>query len=154
GQETRFTSLLGVNSGDGKSNVMLGVEWYGRGDVQLKDRKFFMNGWFDPGSDAGGFIQPPGYSPSTAILGGATPSQGLPTQAAVDSIFAGYANYLAGGGPTQGGPAPTGAQWVVPRTSEIYFNPDNTPFVLSGAHGYNGPIDSATRHTTIGGGYA
>ncbi len=155
GQETRFTTLLGVNSGDGKSNVMLGVEWYNRGEVLLKDRKFFMNGWFDPGSDAGGFIQPPGYSPSSAILGvGTVPALGLPTQAAVDALFAGKAGFLAGGGTTQGGPAPGAGQWVVPRNSEIYFNPDNTPFILAGARGYNGPIDSATSHTAIGSGYA
>jgi outer membrane receptor protein involved in Fe transport len=153
GQETRYTTLMGVNSGDGKSNVMLGVEWYNRGEVLLKDRKFFMNGWFDPGSDAGGFIQPPGYSPSTAILGvGTVPSQGLPQQTAVDSIFAGVAGYVPGGVVPTGGLA--AGQFVVGNRSEIYFNPDGSPFVLAGAHGYNGPFDTATRHTAIGSGYA
>ena len=65
GEETRFTSLLGVNSGDGDGNVMLGIEWYHRGDVLLYDREFFRNGWFDAGSNAGGFLQAPAYSPNT-----------------------------------------------------------------------------------------
>ena len=45
GAETRFTSLLGVNSADGNSNVMLGVEWYNRGEVLLRDRDFFLGAW-------------------------------------------------------------------------------------------------------------
>ncbi len=66
GEETRFTSLLGVNSGDGDGNVMLGVEWYHRGERFAQvDRDFFRNGWFDPGSNAGGFLQAPAYSPNT-----------------------------------------------------------------------------------------
>ncbi|HVY63967.1 MAG TPA: TonB-dependent receptor [Gammaproteobacteria bacterium] len=153
GEETKFSSLLGVNSGDGKSNVMLGVEWYNRGAVQLRDRKFFMNGWFDPGSDASGFIQMPGYSPSTAILGvGTVSSAGLPTQAAVDSIFAGVAGYVPGGVAPSGGLG-TG-QFVVSNRSEIYFNPDGSPFVLAGAHGYNGPFDTVNSHTPEGSGYS
>jgi outer membrane receptor protein involved in Fe transport len=173
GQETRFTSLLGVNSGDGKSNVMLGVEWYGRGDVQLRDRKFYLNGWFDPGSDAPGFIDMPGYSPSTAILGGANPSQGLPTQAAVDQIFSTNPTQYAGYFPCNGwateldgkagitfadcalGAAAAGpTRWAVSPASEIYFNPDGSPFVLAGSHGYNGPKDSPSSQTTPGAGYA
>ena len=40
------------------------------------------------------------------------------------------------------------------RTSEIYFNRDNTPFVLAGAHGYNSGFDTASRNSTPGDGYA
>jgi outer membrane receptor protein involved in Fe transport len=154
GQETKFSSLLGVNSGDGKSNVMLGVEWYNRGNVLLKDRKFFLNGWFDPASDAPGFIDMPGFSPSTAILGGATPSQGLPTQAAVDQIFAATPGYFPCAGIAFSACTPGAGQWKVANTSEIYFNPDGSPFVLAGAHGYNGPMDSPSHQTAPGAGYA
>ena len=87
GEETRFTSLLGVNAGDGDGNVMLGIEWYHRGDVLLYDRDFYRNGWFDPGSNAGGFLQAPGYSPNTTNQPFGT--GGPPTQAAVDSDFRG-----------------------------------------------------------------
>ena len=40
GNETRFTTLLGVNGEGGNSNVMLGVEWYKREAVYQKDRDF------------------------------------------------------------------------------------------------------------------
>jgi outer membrane receptor protein involved in Fe transport len=154
GAETRFTSLIGVNSGDGNSNVMLGVEWYNRGQVLLRDRDFYLNGWFDPGSNAGGFIQPPGYSPTTAILGAGTQQQsgGLPTQGAVDTIFASNANYFAGGVAPGGGLAP--GQFVATPRSEIYFSPDGTPFLLGGAANYNGPFDSPSSRTAAGAGYA
>ncbi len=154
GSETRFTSLLGVNSGDGNGNVMLGVEWYNRSEVLLRDRDFFLNGWFDPGSNAGGFIQPPGYSPTTAILGAGTQQQsgGLPTQAAVDTIFSSNPNYVPGGVAPPGGLAP--GQFIATPRSEIYFNPDGSPFLLSRASNYNGPFDSPSRRTAPGAGYA
>ena len=179
GAETRFTTLLGVNSDNHKGNVMLGVEWYNRAPVLLRDRDFYLNGWFDKGSDAGGFIQMPGYSPASAVLGvGNVNSGGLPTQAAVDQIFLAnptqYAGYFPcngwavdnGGGAngaldgkvdfTDCNRAATAAKgWAVSNTSEIYFNPDGSPFVLAGAHGYNGPIDTASQQNgKIGTGYA
>ena len=181
GAETRFTTLLGVNSDNHKGNVMLGIEWYDRSPVLLKDRDFYRNGWFDKGSDAGGFIQMPGYSPASAVLGvGNVNSGGLPTQAAVDQIFLAnptqYAGYFPcngwavdnGGGPngaldgkvdftdcTRGAAAAGANRWTVSNGSEIYFNPDGTPFVLAGAHGYNGPIDTASQQNgKIGTGYA
>ncbi len=92
GEETRFTSLLGVNAGDGDGNVMLGIEWYHRGDVLLYDRDFYRNGWFDAGSNAGGFLQAPAYSPNTTNQPFAT--GGPPTQAAVDQIFAATPGYF------------------------------------------------------------
>ncbi len=44
----RFSTLLGVNGGDGNSNVMIGVEWYKREAVMQVDREFWRNGWADP----------------------------------------------------------------------------------------------------------
>ena len=41
GEETRFSTLLGVNGEGGNSNVMLGVEWYRREAVYQIDREFF-----------------------------------------------------------------------------------------------------------------
>ena len=149
GAETRFTSLLGVNSGDGASNVMLGIEWYNRGEVLLRDRDFYLDGWFDPRSNAGGFIQPPGYSPSTSNQ--PVNTGGRPTQTAVDQIFAatpGYAPCAAAA--TFADCAVGPGQFKVPTTSEIYFNRDGSPFVLAGARGYNSGFGS----TNIGDGYA
>jgi len=169
GQETRFTTLLGVNSDNHKGNVMLGVEWYDRGAVLQRDRDFYRNGWFDKGSDAGGFIQMPGYSPASAVLGvGNVNSGGLPTQGAVDTVFSTYQGYFPCNGwntDTNGNgtidfndcnaAATAQSKWAVSNRSEIYFNPDGSPFVLAGAHGYNGPIDTATaQNGKIGSGYA
>jgi outer membrane receptor protein involved in Fe transport len=165
GAESRFTTLLGVNSGDGDSNVMMGVEWYTRDEVLLRDRDFYRNGWFDPGSNAGGFIQMPGYSPSTTNQ--PVPTGGPPTQAAVDSIFLANPTQYAGYFPCDGWSTETdgvagisfgdcnraaidAGRWAVNRTSEIYFNRDGSPFVLAGAHGYNSGFGSQN----IGDGYA
>src|SRR6185295_4435316 len=168
-----------VNSDNHKGNVMLGIEWYDRSPVLLKDRDFYRNGWFDKGSDAGGFIQMPGYSPASAVLGvGNVNSGGLPTQAAVDQIFLANPTQYAGYFPCNGwavdnGGGANGAldgkadftdcnraaaaagKWATSNTSEIYFNPDGSPFILAGAHGYNSPIDTATaQNGKIGTGYA
>ena len=173
GKESRFTALLGVNADDHKGNVMLGVEWYDRGAVLLTDRDFYHNGWFDKGSDAPGFIQMPGYSPASAVLGVSNvQSGGLPSQAAVDQIFGANPAQYAGYFPCDGWAIDNNAdgkadfndcnraavaagRWAVSRSSEIYFNPDGSPFVLAGAHGYNGPIDTASaQNGKIGSGYA
>lgn len=173
GAETRFTTLLGVNSDNHKGNVMLGVEWYNRGAVLLRDRDFYSNGWFDKGSDAGGFIQMPGYSPASAVLGvGNVNSGGLPTQAAVDQVFSANPTQYAGYFPCAGWAVDNNAdgkadftdcnraavaagKWATSNSSEIYFNPDGSPFILAGAHGYNGPIDTASaQNGKIGTGYA
>jgi len=169
GGETRFTSLLGVNGDDGNSNVMLGVEWYTRGVVDLQDRDFYMNGWFDPGSNAGGFIQMPGYSPSTNNQ--PLHTGGAPLQSAVDAMFLANPTQYAGYYPCDGYTtdnngdgvgnfadcniaAGAAGRWAVNRTSEIYFNRDLSPFVLAGAHGYNSGFDTASRHSTPGDSYA
>ena len=149
GEETRFTSLLGVNSGDGDGNVMLGVEWYHRGEVQLRDRDFYRNGWFDPGSNAGGFIQAPGYSPNTTnqpVRDGRPADAGRrrPDFSANPTQYAGY--FPCNGWPsTRGGtlrrlatagPRASGNGPRIERPRSI-FNRDGSPFVLAGARGYN-----------------
>ncbi len=128
GQERRFTSLFGMNSADGRGNVMVGLEYYDRDTVWQRDREFFREGWYEPGTVAGGFLFAPGFS-----FGGGQPR---PTQAAVDQVFAVH------------GFAPGTIN--VNSINEIYFNPDGTPFVLQGARGYNGPF----RSTDLGDGYA
>jgi len=156
GEETRFTALLGVNSDDGDGNVMLGVEWYKREGVMAIDRDFFLNGYFDPASDVTifPFVQPAGYSP---VFGG-----GLPTQGAVDGIFATVPGYvpcagavdLNGNGQTFDDCAVPAGGFKVQNTNEIYFNSDGSPFVVAGARGYNSGFDSPSRMTTPGDGYS
>jgi iron complex outermembrane recepter protein len=128
-RENRFSVLLGANSGDGRGNVMVGLEWYDREAAYQRDRKFYQNGWWDPESNAGGFLFAPGFS-----FGAGAPR---PSQAAVDAMFAaahptyvpGSVNVVAG---TPG------------AINEIYFNPDGTPFTLQGCRFYNGPLNTMT----------
>lgn len=128
GQENRFTALFGTNADDGRGNVMVGLEWYDREVVWQRDRDFYREGWFDPDTNAGGFLNAPGFS-----FGGAN---ARPTQAAVDAVFAPH------------GFAP--GEVDVDSINEIYFNPDGSPFTLQGARNYQGPIASEE----LGNGYA
>jgi outer membrane receptor protein involved in Fe transport len=131
GQETKFSSLLGVNAENGNGNVMLGVEWYERDMVLQRDREFFRNGWEDSTNQTGGFLMAGGYSPGQVTVNTSNITTNTtvlapnrPTQAAVNALFAPY-----------GVTPPPGV------TSEIYFQPDGRPFLLSGFN-YNGPIMS------------
>jgi iron complex outermembrane receptor protein len=83
GSETRFSSLLGMNSDSGKSNMLLGVEWYKRDVSYQKARDFYVNGWHDPKNPAGTFF------PSMAAY--AVNGANLPSQAAIDAAFPQYA---------------------------------------------------------------
>ena len=132
GNETRFTSLLGVNGEGGNGNVMLGVEWYKREEVLQRDREFYRKGWEDSTNQTGGFLNATGYSPgqvtvntSNLTLNQSVRPTARPTQAAFNAIFAPY-------GVTP--PANSNSQ-------EIYFQPDGRPFLLSGFN-YTGPIMS------------
>jgi iron complex outermembrane recepter protein len=134
GTESRFTTLIGMNSSDGRGNIMLGLQAQDRDVVYQRDRAFYKNGWYDPGTVAGGFLFAPGYS-----FGAGAPR---PTQAAVDQIFFDAHGFAPGTiNVTPGLPG------VV---NEIYWNPDGTPFTLQGARGYTGPFAS----TVMGDGYA
>jgi len=127
GNESRFTALMGVNAEGKKGNVMLGVEWYSRQAVMQRNRDFYSNGWFDPGSDAGGgFLQMAAFSPGTLTPG--NPAS-LPSQATVDALFAAHnPGYVPG---------------TVKNNTDIYFNQDGSPFVVTKGLGYNGPVATA-----------
>jgi outer membrane receptor protein involved in Fe transport len=129
GNESRFSTLLGVNGNGNRSNVMVGLDWYKREPVFQKDREFFRNGWADRGNQTGGFLNSGGYSPglvtSSPVVTVPAPALNRPTQAAVDALFAPYG-------------VPAGR---VRNTDEIYFQPDGRPFALNGTN-YNGPIMS------------
>ena len=121
GAETKFSSVIGMNSADGRGNVMFGVEWTKRQAVRNRDREWRSRGWSDPGTESGGFLQTPGYRANT----------NPPSQAAVDALFAGYdPNYVPGS---------------IPNNSEFYVNPDGSLFLLGGrgvpgGYNYNGPL--------------
>ncbi len=132
GEETRFTSLIGVNSESGNGNVMFGVEWYNREQVMNRDREFYRNGWEDQTNQTGGFLNATGFSPGQVTVNTSNITYNptvlalnRPQQTAVDALFAPY------------GIAPG----TVSNSTEIYFQPDGRPFTLTGIN-YTGPIMS------------
>jgi iron complex outermembrane receptor protein len=140
GEETRFTSLIGVNSESGRGNVMLGVEWYNREEVMQKDREFYRKGWEDQTNQTGGFLNATGFSPGqvTVNTSNLTINQSVlpvnrPSQTAVNALFAPYGIPACTANPCQPG--------TVNNQVEIYFQPDGRPFTLSGIN-YTGPIMS------------
>jgi outer membrane receptor protein involved in Fe transport len=131
GEETKFSSLLGLNSEDGNGNIMLGVEWYKREMVLQRDREFFRKGWEDSTNQTGGFLLASGFSPGqvTVNTSNITTNTSVlpvnrPSQDAINALFAPY-----------GVTPPAGT------ASEIYFQADGRPFLLNGFN-YTGPIMS------------
>ncbi|MEY4762325.1 MAG: hypothetical protein RLZZ200_2181, partial [Pseudomonadota bacterium] len=70
GAENRFSTLMGMNSADGRGNIMVGLDWSKRSAVLMRDRDFYVNGWRDPGNPGGDFIQAPSFvgNPSSAAV--------------------------------------------------------------------------------------
>ena len=139
GEETRFSSLLGVNGESGNSNVMLGVEWYRRQPVFQVDRSFFRNGWADTTNQTGGFLNYSAYSPGVVTVpaggpGNAAPPiaypPNAPTQAALNALFAPY------------GVAPG----AVRPSDDIFFQADGRPFISRLGINYTGPLLSFDRN--------
>lgn len=120
GSQQRASMLMGLNSADGRGNIMIGVDYTTREDVLQKDRSFFVNGWLDPNNPGGQFMQPSTFGAGERLrgIGGNGPSQ-----AAVDGLF------------------PQAAPGTVGTTSEFRFNQDGSVFVNQGGLGYNGPIN-------------
>ena len=107
GEDTVFSALVGMNSGDGDANMLLGVEWYERDVAYQRNRDFYTSGWADPTNVAGTFFPSmPGYQITAA---------NRPTQAALDAALA------------TSGIAP--GTVLVTSNPVIYFNADGTPFV-------------------------
>jgi outer membrane receptor protein involved in Fe transport len=127
GTETNVSMLFGINSSDGRGNIMIGLDHTSRDEIWQKDRDFYVNGWLDPANAGGQFMQPRSYGAGEAanIPGGFNP----PSQAAVDALFARY------GAPAFPNPGSVG------NTSEFRFNEDGTIFVTQGGIGYNGPLN-------------
>jgi outer membrane receptor protein involved in Fe transport len=77
GSDTKVSALLGMNSSNGKGNIMVGLDYAKRGAVFQRDRDFFVDGWRDTRNAGGDFIQRAGY-----VATGANPSQ-----AAVNTVL-------------------------------------------------------------------
>ena len=128
GEETRFSSLLGLNSSSGDANMLLGVEWYEREASFQKNRDFYVNGWYDPTNIAGTFFPSiPGYQITAA---------NRPTQEALDALF------------------PQFAPGTVDVTTNpvLYFNPDGSAWTRN-ANRALGFDDSMLGRPDVGDGY-
>jgi iron complex outermembrane receptor protein len=117
--EFRVSALMGANLGNGRGNVMFGMEHASRGGAYSRDRKFFRDGWADPASAYGraSRISDVYWTPNPHASWG----ENRPSQAAVNALFGG-----AGGN----------------RTGPFFFNADNTIYQDRGigyTH-YNGPL--------------
>lgn len=120
GAESRASALFGINSADGRGNIMVGMDWTKRDAVFQKDRDFYTRGWLDTKNPMGQFMQPRSYGASEAVIPG---GPNLPSQAAVNGLFP---------------QAPAGS---VGRTSEFRFNNDGSIFVTQQGYGYKGPLN-------------
>ncbi len=79
GSDSRVSVLAGLNSEDGRGNIMVGMDWTKRDGVKQVNRDFYVNGWKDPGNPGGGFIVPRGY-------GAGQTANNRPAQSAVDAL--------------------------------------------------------------------
>jgi outer membrane receptor protein involved in Fe transport len=130
GEEQRFSSLIGLNSGSGNANILLGAEWYERDIAYQKNRDFYRNGWNDPTNRASTFL------PSMAAYN--IDPYNRPTQAAIDALFPQFA------------PGTVNVNGAVPPV--IFFNPDGSAWTRNNqrAIGFN---DSLLGRPDIGDGY-
>ncbi|HEY8520115.1 MAG TPA: TonB-dependent receptor [Gammaproteobacteria bacterium] len=132
GQESRFSSLVGLNSDEGNANLLLGVEWYERHVAYQKNRDFYVDGWYDPTNIASTFFPSmPGFQINAA---------NRPSQADLDAYFLQYyPNYVPG-------------TVDVTTNPVIYFNPDGTPWTRNnlGSFGFD---DSMLNRPDVGDGY-
>jgi outer membrane receptor protein involved in Fe transport len=114
GEQYRVSSLLGASLGDGRGNVMLGMEWYKRESVRTLDRPWNVD-----------LAKSPTIAGTEFFLNNnfiSFPANGRPSQAAVNALFQGK------GVPT----AVNGTALNVPVTSSFYLNGNNTLFLNQG----------------------
>jgi iron complex outermembrane receptor protein len=122
GTESQFSALFGANSADGRGNVMIGLDYTKRAPVYQIDRDWYIDGWNDPGTLGGGFLNPWTYGTNESNIPG---GRNLPSQDAVDTLFSRY----------------DVAPGTVSRDSNLIFNRDGTVFTDVGGYGYNGPLN-------------
>jgi outer membrane receptor protein involved in Fe transport len=150
GAESRASALFGVNSGDGKGNIMLGLELAKRDAVHADDTDFWHNALRD-GTTAG----------TQLIYTGpylTTDAANAPSRAVIDSIFsqAPRNTVLAGAAP---GSVASGS---------LYWNEDGTLYTggesfngtapagipgTAGAYRYNGPTFTSRNNAHVAGDY-
>src|SRR5688572_4941616 len=124
GKDWQISSLLGTSLSD-KGNAMVAFEWYRRESALRKNRDWLTDSLADP-TNGGSRIRlthpSVEFAGSTANSGPSSTTSGIvtgnaPSQAAINAAFPGR---------------PSGAN--IPITSTVYFNRDNSLFLLGGAN--------------------
>ncbi|HEV2701568.1 MAG TPA: TonB-dependent receptor [Steroidobacteraceae bacterium] len=136
GNELRVTTLMGSKIADGRGNIAMGMEYYNRDAAYQKNRKFFVEGFTDPGTSiTNGFFNGGGIAALSV-------SEAVPSTAAVNTLFA---NRIAAGG-SPFGFGSTGA------FASYGFNSNGTICQCS-LGGITGPYQTSnwTGQTTTGG---
>jgi iron complex outermembrane recepter protein len=152
GAEYRVSGLVGASTGDGRGNVMLGMERYEREQIRQFSRPWYVDLYSSPdtlGNTIFGFEQTYFLFPTQA---GRPATSGNPSQATLNTMF------RAKGAPAT---SPNGAVLNVPTTASFYLNTDNTLFLNqangTGSNyvpllaGYTGTVDGVSRKLTSGG---
>ncbi len=94
GEQIKLTALLGSNFADDRGNAMIGLTYQKRGEVYLRDRRFFEAAFTDPNTP-GRNAWPNFGGVATALPGSATAEQRATYQAAFNSVF-GARGYVPG----------------------------------------------------------
>ncbi len=130
GEETRISTLMGMNGANGRGNIMIGLDWTKREGVFQRERDFYVNGWRDPNNPGGDFVQTASYAGGQVLAGG--PNQ--PSPAAISALFPNL---------------PAGA--TIGPASEFRFENDGSVFVNQKGFGYDGPLGAldAGRYTMV-----
>ncbi|MFM1886502.1 MAG: hypothetical protein RL026_1659 [Pseudomonadota bacterium] len=133
GTEKRISALMGMNSADGRGNVMISVDWTKRDGVFQRDREFYVNGWRDNRNPGGDFPQAPGLA-----TGG---NAGLPTNNPSAAALCGVVGVAL---------SATGGCSV----ADVRFNNDGSAFAPGAGlnlAGYTGPLGAldAGRFTMV-----
>jgi outer membrane receptor protein involved in Fe transport len=129
-REPHVSVMFGSNFANDKGNVSIGLDYFQRSIVYQRDRSFYLNGFNDPGTNAGGsypFLPFAGYDWGiNASFVGADFIMNSPSPAALTAIF-GPGVFPAGG-------------------TNVNVNPNQTLFYPGkgangvGAPGYTGPL--------------
>ena len=132
-RQPHMSAIFGSNFADNRGNVTAGVDYFQRSIVLQKDRRFYLAGFNDPGTNAGGSYPFLPYGSfdwgSNASFVGLSFIGNAPSAAALTAIF-GPGVYPAAG-------------------SSVTVNPDQTVFYSgkgangAGAPGYTGPLQPA-----------
>jgi iron complex outermembrane recepter protein len=152
-EETRISAVMGANFGaENRGNVLMGAEYYNRGDALLVDRDFYKARYQDPtvgGTDF--WWSATNYSPGFVFAN-------LPSQAAIDTVFP------VASRPPGAAVNPFGASYYLNNDGSVYSagfgfggisgSSAASPINPGGTYKYNGPLDGTFRKRTANGGLA